>query len=79
MKKAIHQVAADILAEHKQPMTADEIYEVIISRELYEFKAKSPKGVLRSQLRRHCKSESPAQASSAPTFVISPDGHFSLA
>ena len=58
MKKAIHQVAADILAEHKRPMTADEIYEVISSRELYEFKAKSPKGVLRSQLRRHCKSES---------------------
>lgn len=78
MKKAIHEVAAEVLAEHKRPMTADEIYESITSRGLYEFKARSPRSVLRSQLRRHAaNAKSPHQAKNS-IFNVSADGKFSL-
>jgi hypothetical protein len=78
MKKSIHQVAADVLAEHKRPMTADEIYEVILAKDLYEFNAKSPKSVLRSQLRRHSARGSAGTTNTKPIFKVSPEGLFSL-
>ncbi len=78
MKKAIHEVAADILAENKRPMTAEEIYNVIVERGLYEFKAKSPKSVLRSQLRRHSADVRTKESSATVIFKISADGFFSL-
>jgi hypothetical protein len=78
MRKAIHQIAADILAEHQRPMTADEILDITITRRLYEFKAKSPKSVLRSQLRRHCSNISGPNQASSPLFHAHEDGRFSL-
>ncbi len=78
MKKAIHEIAAEILAEHKKPMSADEIYELITARGLYEFKAKSPLSVLRSQLRRHSVSTTASQQTSKAIFNLSADGRFSL-
>lgn len=78
MKKAIHEVAAEILAEQNQPMTADEIYEVIASKNLYVFKAQSPRSVLRSQLRRHSANISSPNQAKDLKFNLSPDGKFSL-
>lgn len=79
MKQAIHQVAAQVLAENKRSMTVDEIYEVIVSKGLYEFKAKSPKSVLRSQLRRHCgNTAEQSNKEEKPVFQILPDGRFAL-
>lgn len=46
MTKAIHEVAAEIIAESKRPMTADEIYEIIAAKNLYKFKAASPRHLL---------------------------------
>jgi hypothetical protein len=78
MKKAIHEVAAEVLAEHQRPMSADEIYEAIISGGLYEFKAQCPRSVLRNQLRRHSANLTGAVQAGAATFVMSPDGQFNL-
>jgi hypothetical protein len=78
MRKAIHQVAADILTQHQRPMTADEILNIVLSNGLYEFKAKSPKSVLRSQLRRHCSNISGPNQASSPLFHAHEDGRFSL-
>jgi hypothetical protein len=78
MKKAIHEVAAEILADNKRAMSADEIYKVIIERGLYEFKAKSPKSVLRSQLRRHTADVKATDSSATAIFQMSADGFFSL-
>jgi HB1, ASXL, restriction endonuclease HTH domain len=78
MRKAIHQIAAEILAEHKRPMSVDEIYEVIVSRGLYEFKAKSPKSVLRTQMRRHAIVDTEGQANSSALFRVASDGRFSV-
>lgn len=79
MKKAMHEVAAEILAEKRKPMTAEEIYEAISSRGLYEFKAQNPKSVLRNQLRRHSANVNGAHQASKAVFNMSADGKFSLA
>jgi hypothetical protein len=79
MKQAIHQVAAQVLADGKRSMTVDEIYEVIVSKGLYEFKAKSPKSVLRSQLRRHCGNTGEQSKMDAKSvFQMLSDGRFAL-
>lgn len=78
MKKAIHEIAEEILAEYKKPMTADEIYDVIASRSLYDFKAKSPRSVLKNQLRRHAANvQGPNQAKTG-VFELSSIGTFTL-
>ncbi|QDV24622.1 HTH domain-containing protein [Aureliella helgolandensis] len=79
MKKAIHEIAADILSEHKKPMTADEIYGVIVAGGLYEFKAQNPKNVLRNQLRRHSTNVSGAHQASKAIFMMASNGQFTLA
>jgi hypothetical protein len=78
MSKAIHEVAAEILAESKRPMTADEIYEIIAARDLYTFKAASPRSVLRSQLRRHSANIAGPNQAKDLKFKMSSDGQFTL-
>ena len=43
MKKAIHQVAADVLAEHKRPMTADEYTKSLFRENSTSLKPKARK------------------------------------
>ena len=78
MKKSIHDVAAEVLTESKQPMTADEIFDVISARGLYVFKASSPRSVLRNQLRRHSVNISGPNQAKDQRFNMSADGKFSL-
>jgi restriction system protein len=54
-KPTILDVCASVLEQKRQPMTAEELYEEILRRNLYEFKAKSPLNVLRSTLREHVR------------------------
>jgi len=42
MKRAIHQVALDIIKEHGRAMTAQEVYQIMVDRNLYQFNAKNP-------------------------------------
>ena len=78
MKKTIHEVAAEVIAESKQPMNADEIFDVISDRGLYVFNTSSPRSVLRSQLRRHSANISGPNQAKYPIFNMSADGKFSL-
>lgn len=78
MKKSIHQVAADVLKASGEPMSAAEIYAVVIERGFYEFKAKNAESVLRSQLRRHTKNIKVANQAKDCVFTIGDDGRFSL-
>lgn len=79
MKKAIHQVSADVLKATGKPMTAAEIYAAITEKGLYEFKAKNAESVLRSQLRRHTKNITVANQAKVCVFTLTDDGRFSLA
>lgn len=78
MKKAIHEVAADVLKASGQPMTAQEILAEIKAKGLYEFKTQNPHSVLRSQLRRHSANVEGAHQAKERQFNMSTDGKFSL-
>ncbi|MBK7649442.1 MAG: hypothetical protein IPJ20_00060 [Flammeovirgaceae bacterium] len=52
-KQTICTAAIQALKSNDRPMNADEIYDFIIKNDLYKFKAKSPKSILRAELRRH--------------------------
>jgi hypothetical protein len=78
MKKSIHQLATEVLAEHNRTMSVNEIYEVLISRNLYVFKCKNPRSVLRSQMRRHSTESRNIGSNSIPVFRLTNKGDFEL-
>ena len=78
MKRAIHQVALDIIKEHGRAMTAQEVYQIMVDRNLYQFNAKNPATVVRSQLRRHSKNNETKNKVGDGVFTMHPDGKFEL-
>lgn len=57
-------------------MSLEEIYEAVVSQQLFEFKARSPRGVLRTQLRRHCEGILQATRARQVFLQITPDGRY---
>ena len=43
-----------VIKSAEKPLTIEHIYELIVEKGLYQFKAKRPKGVVAAQVRRHC-------------------------
>ena len=78
MKKAIHQLALDIIQEHGRAMTAQEVYQVMVDRNLYQFNAKNPATVVRSQLRRHSKNNQSKNKTGEGVFTMQSDGTFEV-
>jgi len=78
MNKPIHQVAVDVLKAAGKPMSTAEIYAAIVKDGLYEFKAKAPKSVLRSQLRRHTTNIAVANREKSSVFNLDKNDRFSL-
>ncbi len=60
-----------VLSESSEGLTAKEIYNRIVEKDLYAFKAKNPAHVVNSELRRHC------YGMDFPT--ASPNKHFAIA
>lgn len=50
----IVEAVKTVLAEAPEGMTAREIYQAIVKRDLYEFGAKNPVGVVNGEIRRRC-------------------------
>lgn len=61
-----------------RPMTSSEIYDAIISSNLYQFKADKPVHVVHTQIRRHCQGLDFSSASPHKHFQISEGGKFFL-
>ena len=55
----ILDACVQVLGESGAQMSADQLFEEVQRRELFAFKAKDPKSVLRSALRKHVRSQSP--------------------
>ena len=79
MKKPIHQIAADIVKQNGSAMSAQQIYQAMVDGNLYEFKAKNPATVVRSQLRRHSKNNDSKNKVGDGIFIMHKDGSFELA
>lgn len=53
-KRTIIQAIIDVLTEEQRPLSVKVIYNKIVSKEYYNFKAQNPYNVVRVELRRHC-------------------------
>ena len=70
-RESIADVVVTVLAANKAPMSAKEIYDSIIARQLYEFKAKDPFAILQAQLNKHCvENQSKGRISSKAFYEI---------
>ncbi|RCJ42281.1 hypothetical protein A6770_08745 [Nostoc minutum NIES-26] len=53
-KMTIVQAIKQVMEAYSRAMTVQEVYDSIVSQNLYNFKANPPIHVVRSQIRRHC-------------------------
>jgi restriction system protein len=77
-KQTIVQAATQVLQESGKAMTANEIYDAIISAGLFSFNTQAPISILRKQIRRHCQGVELANGPKSKLFRIEPDGKYAL-
>jgi HB1, ASXL, restriction endonuclease HTH domain len=77
-KRTIAQAAIEVLKEAKQPMTAAEITEVIMKKEMYSFNTKDPKAMVRGAIERRCEGVDRRNSVSQKYFRKLPDGKYGL-
>lgn len=77
-KKTIAQAAIEVLKETKQPMTAAEITEAILEKELYSFKTKDPKAMVRGAIERRSEGTNRKNSTEIKLFEKLSDGKYSL-
>lgn len=75
-KKTVHSIIADVLRSTGRPMTAQEVYDEIAAKGLYEFKAKSPIDIVRNALSRHSMQNTHNCASKNKCFSQLDDGRY---
>lgn len=46
-----------VLVESAEPLSSEEIYRRIREKQLFEFKARDPAGIVRAALRKHLRKE----------------------
>lgn len=67
-----------VLEDSGKPLTAKEIYDAIVARNLYDFKAKEPVGVVNGQIRRRCVGLDFPSASPVKFFKIVEGNRYAL-
>ena len=67
-----------VLKSAQRGLTADEIYDAILEKKYYHFKAIDPKSVVRSMVRRHCINLDFATASPIKYFRVGSDDKYYL-
>ena len=77
-KRTIIQAIIDVLTEEQPPLSVKVIYNKIVSKEYYNFKAQNPYNVVRVELRRHCVGIDFPSAQKKKYFQVFNDGTYSL-
>ena len=77
-KRTIAQAAIAVLQEAKQPLTAAEITQVILSKGLYSFNAKDPKAMVRGAIERRCQGVDRRNSVTEKFFEKLSDGRYSI-
>jgi restriction system protein len=72
----IIEAIKEVMLAAGKPMTVSEVYEAILKKKLYIFKADQPVQIVRSQIRRHCKGLDFTSASDKKDFELLPDGKY---
>ncbi|MGF1500089.1 MAG: winged helix-turn-helix domain-containing protein [Elainellaceae cyanobacterium] len=77
-KMTVAQSAIKVLQASQQPMSATDITQAIVEQNLYSFKAKDPRGIVRGAIERRCVGLSRKDLIE-PTYCEKlPDGTFRL-
>ncbi|MBC8523692.1 hypothetical protein H8D29_07170 [PVC group bacterium] len=66
--KTIHGAVIEVLNSRSGKATLDEIVSDIISKDMYSFRVKQPRAVIRQSIRRRCEGETRLDRSSKPLF-----------
>ncbi|KAM3091272.1 winged helix-turn-helix domain-containing protein [Phormidesmis sp. 146-35] len=77
-KKTIAQAAIEVLKAEKQPMTAVEITEAILKKELYSFNTKDPKAMVRGAIERRCEGINRRNSVTEKFFEKLSDGKYAI-
>ncbi|PXV61098.1 restriction system protein [Dysgonomonas alginatilytica] len=78
MNLTIIGAISKVLEENNGPLTIKTIYNTILDKGYYKFKAQNPYNVLRVELRRHCQGIEFASSSTKKHFKILNDGTYDL-
>ncbi|MEQ1586832.1 MAG: HTH domain-containing protein [Cyclobacteriaceae bacterium] len=79
MKKiTITSAAVEVLNKIAKPLSAEEIYDSILKQQLYEFKAKEPLSILKSELRKHSEGIELKGKGGTKYFVFQKDKTYAL-
>ena len=66
--KTIHGAVIEVLKSRSGKASLDEIVGDIISKEMYSFKVKQPRAVIRQSIRRRCQGETRLDRAGTPLF-----------
>lgn len=75
-KRTIREAVIDALTRSGKPLYAKEIYNFIISHDLYRFNAENPEGIVKVEIRRHCEGVEFPTAKTNKYFKILLDGTY---
>jgi restriction system protein len=75
-KRTIRQAAIEVLKRRGKPLSAKEIYSVIVEEDLYRFNAERPDNIVQVEIRRHCVGLDFPTARSDKYFQILVDGTY---
>lgn len=77
-KRTIKQAIKAILEVNGKPLSPQEIYEQILEKNLYRFRAEFPLSIIRTQIRRHCEGVDFPSARPDKYFIQTKDGKYWL-
>jgi len=78
-KQTICTAAIEALRKNGKSMTASAIHDSIVQNDLYQFKAKDPLSILKSELRKHTEGVTLPVKKGISYFKIQEDGTYWLA
>ena len=77
-QRTIRESAIEVLKHSGKPLSAKEIYNIIIYKDLYRFNAEDPEHIVQVLIRRHCEGVDFPSASQHKYFKILLDGKYWL-
>ena len=77
-KQTICSAAIEALEKNNKPLSAQSIFDYITKNNLYDFKAKSPLSILKSELRKHSEGITLPLKARVKYFQLLNDGNYWL-
>jgi HB1, ASXL, restriction endonuclease HTH domain len=77
-KRTIAQSVIEVLQKAKEPLTAAEITQLILDKELYSFNAKDPRAMVRGSIERRCEGGNSKTTVTPTYFEKLADGRYKL-